>query len=178
MTLLDRVVGVLDANGLPSAIIGGLAPASAGVARSTLDIDLLTTDMRVLDGRIWAPLTDNGVTVDIRRGDQEDLLGGLVRLEAPGERPIDIVLGKSAWQARAVERAARVGDGPAVVLARDLVLLTLYAGGAQDMWDVAELLRTPRADGLAAEVEDDLRALPGCMRQRWAAIRQQGTPRP
>jgi hypothetical protein len=176
MTLVARVVDVLEGNGVAAAVIGGVALAAAGVARSTLDVDLLTTETRVLDAGMWASLQASGVTVEIRRGDQEDPLGGLVRFEATGERPVDVILGKYAWQTRAVERAVHVGGGPAVVSPRDLVLLKLYAGGTQDTWDIVELLQTPQAKALAAEVEDDLRNLPASMRQRWATLRQP-TPR-
>ena len=41
----------------------------------------------------------------------------------------------------------------AVVRSRDLVLLKLYAGGTQDLWDVRELLQLPGRDRLMADVE-------------------------
>ena len=44
MTLLDRVSGLLTARGIPHALIGAAALAARGIARSTYDIDLLTTD--------------------------------------------------------------------------------------------------------------------------------------
>jgi hypothetical protein len=51
------------------------------------------------------------------------------------------------------------------------VLLKLYAGGTQDLWDVRELLRV-RGDSLAAEVEEDLRTLPPSMREAWTRARR------
>ena len=44
------------------------ALADNGVARSTYDIDLLTTDARVLGRGLWTALDHEGATVDIRRG--------------------------------------------------------------------------------------------------------------
>jgi len=40
MTLGDRVMSALDARGIAHALIGAAALAAAGVARSTLDLDL------------------------------------------------------------------------------------------------------------------------------------------
>jgi hypothetical protein len=172
MTLLARVVQLLTDQQVAHAVIGAAALAAHGVARSTYDIDLLTTDTRVLTTSLWMPMRADGVTVDIRRGDAEDPLGGVVRLDAPGDRPVDIVLGKHAWQARAVERAVLPPGGPAVVTARDLVLLKLYAGGTQDVWDVRELLQLPNAAELIADVDAELTLQPRAMQDLWAEARR------
>lgn len=170
MTLLDRVSASLDARSIPHALIGAAALAAAGVARSTFDLDLLTTDAAVLDLRLWDDLRAAGVTVDIRRGDDDDPLAGVIRLELGAERPVDVILGRHAWQARAVARADRPSGGPPVVQPRDLVLLKLYAGGAQDLWDVRELLRDPDREVLATQVEADLATLPLRMRELWTSL--------
>jgi hypothetical protein len=172
MTLLDRVVRALLARHVPHAMIGAAALAARGIARSTYDIDLLTTDVRVLEPDTWRPLELERVAVDIRRGDAEDPLGGVVRVEAPGERPVDVILGKHAWQARAIERADRPAGGPPVVTARDLVMLKLYAGGTQDLWDVRQLVDAPGGEQLIADVESELPAHSTAMRDRWADARR------
>lgn len=170
MTLLRRVAAHLAGARVPHALIGAAALAARGIARSTFDIDLLTTDPRVLDATLWSPLRETGTRVDVRRGDLDDPLGGVVVIESGDDRPVDVVLGKHAWQTRAVERAEPMPDGPAVVLARDLILLKLYAGGTQDLWDVRELLRMPGAEQLRAAVDEDLQDLPKTMRHRWAVL--------
>jgi hypothetical protein len=72
MTLADRVAAVLTAQGIPHALIGAAALAAAGIARSTFDLDLLTTDARVLQADLWQDLRDAGAAVDVRRGDHSD----------------------------------------------------------------------------------------------------------
>ena len=139
------------------------------MARSTFDIDLLTTDRRVLDAGTWRAF---GADVDLRRGDADDPLAGVVRIAIADDRPIDVVVGRHAWQARAVERAEALGGRAPVALARDLVLLKLYSGGSQDLWDIGELLRHSPAS-LVDEVDADLAALPATMQQRWPAARRQ-----
>jgi hypothetical protein len=172
MTLLDSVSGTLTAHGIAHALIGAAALAARGIARSTFDIDLLTTDARVLERDLWISLSRDDLTIDVRRGDAEDPLGGVVRLEAPPERPVDIILGKYAWQTRAVEQAERVTGGPPIVLARDLILLKLYAGGTQDLWDIRELLRLPGAETLVTQVDDALSTQPATMRDIWEEARK------
>jgi len=69
-----------------------------------------------------------------------------------------------------VTRAEQLPGGPPVVLARDLVLLKLYAGGPQDIWDVRELLKQPDAEILSADVSTDLVSLPAAMQDLWRTI--------
>jgi len=170
MMLLNRVGDLLSTRNVPHALIGAAALAVRGIARSTFDIDLLTTDSRVLGENWWLPLAVDDVTVDVRRGDADDPLAGVVRITRPGKRPVDVVVGRHAWQARAVARAERMGGGPPVVTALDLILLKLYAGGAQDIWDVRELLRQPGAEGLATAIDAELTTLPEPMRAAWSDV--------
>jgi hypothetical protein len=78
---------------LPTVHAVGSSPATAlavrGIARSTFDIDLLTTDRRVFEPERWAPLVRAGATVDIRHGDAEDPLAGVIRITSAGTRPVD-----------------------------------------------------------------------------------------
>jgi hypothetical protein len=172
MSLLARVCDVLDAAQVPHALIGAAALAARGVARSTYDIDVLTVDARVLASDLWDGLRVEDIAIDILRGDVDDPLGGVVRVTATGERPVDVILGKGRWQARAIERAERSAQGPPIVAARDLVLLKLYAGGTQDLWDVRALLELPERDALIGQVGEDLADLPADMRERWGEISQ------
>jgi hypothetical protein len=171
MTLFDRVAQLLAAQEIRHALIGAAALAVRGVARTTYDLELLTTDTRVLDAGLWQPLRGDGATVDIRQRDIDDPRDGVVRIEREDERPVDIVLGKHQWQTRAVERAEHPPGSLPVVAARDLVLLKLFAGATQDLLDIRELLAVPGADRLIAEVEVDLADQPSDMRARWAVVR-------
>ncbi len=172
MTTLDRVWRLLTDRGIPCALIGAAALAARGVARSTYDIDLLVADARVLDHDMWAAMQADDTRVDIRRGDRDDPLGGVVRIEQPSERPVDVVLGKHAWQRDVLTRAEPVAGGPPVVLPADLILLKLYAGGSQDVWDIRELLKQPGMAAVAAGVEAGIADYPAAMRELWRAIRQ------
>jgi hypothetical protein len=169
VTLLERVIGTLQRHGIPHALIGAGALAVHGVSRSTLDHDLLTTDPSTLDAALWreAPDTD----ADIRRASADDPLGGAIRFRAAGERDVDLIVGRGAWQRDVIARAEpiRIGgiDVP-VVTAADLVLLKLYAGGTQDKWDIEQLLAADSSGDLRAQVESLLAVLPQRSRDLWA----------
>ena len=77
---IEPVRRVLEAIGAPYALIGAHAMAARGYPRFTVDVDLLTTDSRVLDRATWAGLERDGAVVDARTGDVDDPLGGVVHV--------------------------------------------------------------------------------------------------
>lgn len=170
MTLLGSIVRHLEERGVPCALIGGAALAYHGVARATEDLDLLVADRRVLEPAFWEDLGAPGAP-EIRRGDAEDPLGGVVAWRAAGS-PLDVVVGRDAWLAAALGRRiwTTLNEERIPVLdAADLVLTKLAAGGPQDLLDVKLLLAGSRAD-LRAQVEERLRGLPSSLREAWPAV--------
>jgi hypothetical protein len=144
-----------------------------GVSRATRDLDLLVTSTGCLDPAAWTMLEQEGLLVSIRRGDADDPLMGAVRVTAPGESPVDLVVGRTEWQAAAIERAiVHTIDGlpVPVVTATDLILLKLYAGGPQDAWDVEQLLASGERPALVAGVGAALPLLPEDAQRVWARI--------
>jgi hypothetical protein len=102
--LLARVSAELTARSIPHALVGAAAMAVHGVSRSTLDVDLLTTDRAVLDQAPWSALAAEATSVDVRVGDDDDPLAGVVRFAREGQRSVDLVVGRDRWQAEAVAR--------------------------------------------------------------------------
>ena len=173
MTLLEPVVTALRAGGVPFAVIGAAALSAHGIGRSSLDIDLLVTDPRVLDPGFWSSLREKGLAVDVRRGGRDDPLAGVVRV-GDAAQPVDVVVGRQAWQRDAIARAAplRLGslDVPVVAVA-DLILLKLYAGGTQDQTDIRLLLATPPGMDARETVDTAVAALPRDARALWRRLR-------
>jgi len=173
-SLLAIVVCHLNNRRIPHALIGAAALAVHGVARSTFDLDLLTTDVRVLEADFWRGLGDARVSVKVRPGDADDPLAGVVRIEAAGERALDVVVGRGGWQDAVVDRSEPV-DLEDVVLpvvrASDLILLKLYAGGSQDAWDIEQLLASQDRRRLIADVEGGIADLPAAARTMWDHVR-------
>jgi hypothetical protein len=156
------------------ALIGAAAMAVHGVSRSTRDLDLFTLAVECLEPRMWAPLAASGIEARLRRGDVDDPLAGVARFTAADNDPVDLIVGKSRWQAAILDRsreAAVEGTRILVAGAADLIALKLYAGGPQDMWDIEQLLGAPDGAALAASVERLLPDLPDETRALWARIR-------
>ena len=135
LSLLRAVISTLRRHRIPHALGGAAALAVYGVSRSTVDLDLLTTDRRVLVADTWTALREENILVDVRTGDQDDPLAGVVRFSQSDARPVDLVVGRLAWQKAAIDRAEHHQMGEmevAVLSASDLILMKLYAGGPQE----------------------------------------------
>jgi hypothetical protein len=173
--LLARVSAELAARSIPHALVGAAAMAVHGISRSTFDADLFTTDRAVLDQALWSALAAEATAVDLRVGDADDPLAGVVRFAREGQRSVDLVVGRDRWQAEVIARAVPTPLGGAeipVVTPADLVLLKLHAGGPQDAWDVTQLLSAVGADALVPHVEAQLSRLPVEARALWDRIRR------
>ena len=173
VSLIARVASTLDRAGARYAVIGAAAMAARGVSRATRDVDLLTLSTVGLDEAWWRPLSETGVRVSVARGDADDPLAGVVRIEQDGERPVDLVVGRYRWQRRVLERSEPAAVGATslpTAQERDLVLLKLYAGGSQDAWDIEQLLAGPNRDALIAAVAADIDDLPPRCRRLWKRI--------
>jgi hypothetical protein len=176
VTLLERVAAVLSERGTAHALIGAAALAVHGVSRSTLDQDLLVDDRRVLETDFWPALAAEA-TVDIRRGDSDDPLAGVVRVSRGTERAVDVIVGRHAWQRAVIARATAVGgQGLRVVERPDLILLKLYAGGSQDKWDIEQLLAIDPSAETRSAVDERVEVLPVRCREIWASIRPRDAP--
>lgn len=155
-------------------MVGAVALAARGVARSTLDIDLLVTDVRCLDPKVWKEVESGGASAEVRRGDAEDPLAGVVRIRQEGERPVDVVVGRARWQGETVRNAeplAVLDVTIPVVRAVDLVLLKLFAGGPQDAWDIRQLLMADADHTLRNGVDMAIDRLPKDAAELWKRIR-------
>ncbi len=140
MNAAATLIAYLEQRGVPCALIGGIALSAHGITRATLDVDVLVADPAALDAAFWAGFVALGVP-EIRRGDAEDPLAGVVRF-VQGLESIDVVVGRAPWTSRIIGRKMFVTLGKyhlPVVDRADLVLLKLFAGGPQDLVDV-ELL--------------------------------------
>jgi hypothetical protein len=162
---VQRVLRSIDA---PHALIGAHAMAARGYPRFTIDIDLLSSDTRVLASSLWTPLVEAGASVDARKGDADDPLAGVVHILLTDGTDIDVVVAKWKWEAAVIERAEPMhvaGTEIKVPLLSDLILLKLAAGGYADLQDAAALLALadeqtiPEVEQHIADVRPDVRPL-------------------
>lgn len=169
---VEPVLRVLASLGAPAALIGGHALAARGYPRFTVDIDLLTTDTRVLDERTWEALRRSGATVDVRRGDADDPLAGVVHILLPDGTDVDLIVAKWSWEADVLARATPMRIGGAdipVPVTSDLILLKLAAGGYLDRQDAAALLAMSDRD-VIRDVERHIDNVRPDIRESWREL--------
>jgi len=179
VTLLAQVVETLEHHGVRCTVIGAAALAALGTSRATVDLDLLTSDRRVMTEALWARIVKQGAVVDIRFGDEDDPLVGVVRVTQEQERPVDIIVGEGIWQEKILAEAKPATISGTVVPVVDIVgfiLLKLYAGGPQDLWDIEQVLLIVE-DSVAtrAKVSERLSDLPPRCRALWDKLIEQGS---
>jgi hypothetical protein len=170
VTLLGDVVRHLEANNVSTALIGAAALSVYGIARSTIDSDLLVTERRVLTAAFWSALASSA-EIDVRVGDYDDPLAGVVRIRRGSERVIDVVVARERFAAAILGRTFRAeeqGELVPVALLSDLVLLKLFAGGPQDAWDIQQVLLGDR--DVVGDVDAHIEELPIAARNLWARL--------
>ena len=163
----------LDAAEINYALIGGVALAARGAGRSTLDIDVLTTDSVVLKEEFWTPLRARDIQIDVRKGDWDDPLAGVVRID--GEESIDVVVGKYKWERAVIERAEQMvvrGMRLRVPRVSDLILLKLSAGGPRDTMDASNLMNSSNRSLIIEELKAVAPTLPETLQTRVSAFLQ------
>ena len=171
---VEPVVHALQSIGAPHALIGGHAMAARGYPRFTIDVDLLTSDNRVLAADTWAGLERDGAEIDIRRGDDEDPLGGVVHLLLADGTDVDLVLAKWKWEADLIDRAEPMSIGGVsirVPRTGDLILLKLAAGGFIDLQDAKALLSLGDVDTVIRDVEAHIAEVRPDVRALWRDLR-------
>lgn len=165
----DRVHRLFESLGVQYAVIGAIAVAARGAPRSTFDFDLFTTDHRVLETSAWRELRESGIEVDVRKGDFDDPLAGVIRV-GKGLDQVDVVVGKWKWEEAVIERAEIIeidGIPMRIPQTSDLILLKLAAGGPIDQQDVVRLLAANARDRLVEEVNERIGGLPDDARLLW-----------
>lgn len=173
MNALDLVRQTLDTADVQYVLIGAVAAAERGHFRATLDIDFLTTDKRVLSPVFWNASPAVAVPIEIRQGDSDDPLAGVVRFKPARDRQIDIVVGRYKWQSALIGRSEVVdykGMPTRIPSTSDLILLKLDAGGPRDIMDIHELLRAGDREVLISEVDARIVDLPSDVQARWRRL--------
>ncbi len=152
---------------MPHCLIGAYALAVRGYPRYTADVDLLTTDRRVLDPEFWSGLA----SPEIRAGDAFDPLWGVVRWD--GEPAVDLIVGGGYAAEVAVQTAVSETMPVPVATSEALVLLKLEAAGRFDLDDVCRLIEVRARlgdDALPARVAGDVAKLSERAQRAWAEV--------
>lgn len=123
------------------ALIGGLAVAAWGVPRATHDLDFA-----LALGSADPSALSRSLNARFQVGEDDDPLRGVFQTTMTIEGvsiPIQIIILPAAWNAitfHGIEQLSVFGCEVPVVSWQSLILLKLYAGGAQDLLDAQQNL--------------------------------------
>jgi hypothetical protein len=172
--LLESVAGVLESIGVPYALTGGYALAMRGYPNLTIDFELLTIDRRVLESGIWDGAKASGARVEIREGDADDVLAGIVRVTVDSQRYVDVFVSKATSAMMMINRAERmpvVDVSVPVLRASDLLLDKLADANYSDLLDAHLLFAATNRAQLIREVEEHIAEVRPDVSEEWNRIK-------
>jgi hypothetical protein len=146
-TLAD-IVGILEAEGIPYMLVGGLANAVWGEPRSTLDIDLTVS---VADQRIAGVVTELGRRLRLLPADPESFVRRtrVLPVEHVSRVRADLIFALLPFEHHAIDRAVEVeiaGTPVRVCTPEDLILMKIVSERDRDLADArAIVLRRARS---------------------------------
>jgi hypothetical protein len=148
LELLISVVTFLEEQQIDCLLIGGFALSAYGYVRATRDTGALL-HVPVQQKESLATLLKNaGFQVELRVGDYEDPIPFVIAVHTSSGAQVDLLGGLRGMDAGAFRRARRftvLGRPVNFVGPEDFIAMKCYAGSAQDLLDVREMLRLVRS---------------------------------
>lgn len=142
-----QLQGLLQAAGIESIVIGGLAAAIWGEPRATRDADLKVLLTREETARLLDCLPPDRYEMSSDSSEMLERLGFLFIRETGGAR-LDILLAENAFDVEAVRRSRRVEVLPDLTLTvcapEDLIIYKMISTRARDHADVPGIFRRQR----------------------------------
>lgn len=142
LLLLD-VAALLQREQVAYAVIGAVAAAVHGAVRASLDADAVLSLSTLSARGLEQVFVATGLQTQLRLGDAEDPIPGLLALtDAFGNR-VDLLLGLRGLEPSAFARAIEVpfqGQSLRFIGREDFVAMKLFAGGPLDIADAQQVL--------------------------------------
>jgi hypothetical protein len=152
LLLLD-VVDLLTGQKIEYAVIGALAASIHGAVRASMDADVvLSTGMREAEALELA-FKIAGFRTLLTRGDPEDPIPGLLRLNDLYDNSVDLLIGLRGMEPQAFSRGIEVpfqGVALKFIGREDFIAMKVFAGGPLDLIDAS---RAILASGESLDVE-------------------------
>lgn len=146
LLLLDAVE-LLAREKIGYAVIGAMAASVHGVVRASVDADAVLS----LTVRELSPLEKKfqvaGFRTELRRGDAEDPIPGLLALNDSFGNRVDLLAGLRGLEDAAFTRAIEVpfqGGELRIIGREDFIAMKLFANGPQDLADARHALALSR----------------------------------
>jgi len=151
--LLIDVLQILGRLSVPSAVVGGFAVSFYGVVRGTDDADAAVwLKGTSLDrGDLVRELKNADFQAELKSGEPDDPISAVIVVHDKYGNRTDLLLGVRGMDSAAPSRAVPsmlLGSPINIIGAEDLIARKIFAGGAQDLDDVKNVLQVsgPRLD--------------------------------
>jgi predicted nucleotidyltransferase len=145
--LLVDVVEFLVTRNVDYAVIGALAASVHGVVRASMDADVLLSvdapEVKHLESIFKAA----GFRTELTRGDFEDPIPGLLKVNDSFGNRVDLLLGLRGMEPQAFSRVVEVpfqGSTLKFIGREDFIAMKVFAGGPMDLVDATRAISAGR----------------------------------
>ncbi len=137
LLLLDAL-GVLAAGKIPYAVIGAMAASVHGIVRASMDADAVLSLTIQETPKLEREFRAAGFHTELRRGDPDDPIAGVLSLTDPYANRVDLLVGLRGLEPGAFSRTIGLIFQDVelrVVGLEDFIAMKVFAGGPQDLAD-------------------------------------------
>jgi predicted nucleotidyltransferase len=142
-------VDLLTREKIQYAVIGALAASVHGAVRASMDADVLLSVGMPQARHLEDLLKAAGFVTELRSGDHDDPIPGLMQLRDVHGNQVDLLIGLKGMEPHALERAIEVpfqGSALNFIGREDFVAMKVFAGGPMDLIDAARVISAGGAD--------------------------------
>ncbi len=134
--LMAVVAESLTRRGVQYAVIGAMAAAVRGVVRASLDAGAIVS-LQVREAQaLRQSLLEEGYEGALRTGDVDDRIPGMLEIQGPFRKRVDLLLGLRGMDPELLNRSRQVRLGqanPAIVSREHFIAMKAIAGGPVDL---------------------------------------------
>lgn len=142
LLLLD-VIDLLTGQNIEYAVVGALAASIHGVVRASMDADVVLSVGLPQVERIGQMLKATGFQTDLARGDLDDPIPALLKINDQYGNRVDLLIGLRGLDPQAFSRAIAVpfqGKILKFIGREDFVAMKVFAGGPVDLVDATRAI--------------------------------------
>ena len=144
--LLLKVIKLLNKLRIPYAIVGAFAASFYGLVRASLDADAVISvekNKKKLE-KLLSSLKKEAWKTDIRQGDSNDPVRGVINIEDKFKNRVDLLTGISGMKEDVFDRvmpASFLKTKIKIVGIEDFIAMKIFAGSAKDIQDAIGVLQ-------------------------------------
>ena len=144
--LLLKVIKLLNKSRIPYAIVGAFAASFYGLVRASLDADAVISIEKNKEKleKFLTFLREETWKTDIRQGDSNDPVRGVINIQDKFKNRVDLLTGISGMREDIFDRvmpASFLKTKIKIVGIEDFIAMKIFAGSAKDIQDVVGVLQ-------------------------------------